>query len=262
MGEGPRDWSPPGYWDSPPPPPRMRSVPVAPAAPAPKPAVGQPRLSALVAVLLGLVACWWPLSLVGAPPGFRGFAFTTAGITAVFLASRASRGGYKVLGGIGLMLGLGGTILSGWSVAAHHLPWMPAAPSLHAAPPAPGSPDLQAELSGAATAPRVVEPFAAASVTADPTGQLRANLRYIASALGVGLGASSQYGGGFPAALVIHRDGTVAAAHRAETFSKVPEYVELDYVLSADGQTFTLRVIDSMSGMAVRTDSSRVVIDE
>jgi hypothetical protein len=255
MGEGPRDWSPAGYWNEPPEQSHSPNTTIDKSGPQPA------RLWGLTAVFLGLVACWLPLSVADAGAGFRGFTMTTAGVTAVFLAQRAGRAGHRVLATLGVLLGLFGTILCGWSVAAFYIhAGVPAVPSISSLT-AQGQPMLPTVPAGAAArAPRVVAPIPGANIAAEPTGQLRENLRHVVFALGVGLSASQQYGT-LPTELLFHADGTVY--YGSTTLSKVPAYMVVNYELSADKQDFVLRVSDAESGMAVSTDSvTRTIVDQ
>jgi hypothetical protein len=127
MGAGPRDWSPPRYADLPPgPPPCTTPATHAPARPVKK----ENDLYGLVSVLLGLIACWLPLSQPGVGSGYSGFAVTTAGITAVVLAGRSTS---RILPAIGGTLGVLGTVLCVWSLVAFYAPGtLPPVPSLAA----------------------------------------------------------------------------------------------------------------------------------
>ncbi len=87
MRQGPRDWNPPGYWDEPSASVTTRS---ARAYATTMPKARSSNVIGLLAVALGLFATLLPLAHPDASPGFRGFAFTTAGLTAVMFAIRAA----------------------------------------------------------------------------------------------------------------------------------------------------------------------------
>jgi uncharacterized membrane protein HdeD (DUF308 family) len=84
VSDGPRDWSPPGYLSD--------SLPTV-ASPRIARRTDSPRTLALVSVMFGLFAVGWPLALSSPHPGAVGWAVTTAGVTAVFLASRSRQAG-------------------------------------------------------------------------------------------------------------------------------------------------------------------------
>ena len=185
MGDGPRDWNPPGYWDS------TRSVSSKQSnwrqVRAPK-SQRTAIVLGIIAILLGLFACWWPLSLPSANGGYRGFAFTTLGLTTAALAYRALqfRGWAprigKALPFTGFSLGLIGTVLCIWSLASFYDPQVvPALPSFN--PSATGqsltSPYPPIALAPGAASSRVVAPIDGAD-TAAPTQQLHANLKHVA----------------------------------------------------------------------------------
>ena len=138
MGQGPRDWNPPGYWDQPSGSVKTRS-PRAYASTRPM-ARSRSRSSnviGLLAVALGLFATLLPLAHPDASTGFRGFAFTTAGVTSVMLATRAAhlrregRATSRLIPWIGGILGVTGTLLSIWSLAFYYAPnVVPQIPSL------------------------------------------------------------------------------------------------------------------------------------
>jgi hypothetical protein len=175
MGEGPRDWSPPGYWDES----SHSSARLAASTTITRPrARSTSQLKGLLAVLFGLASCWLPLSLPAEQSGSRGWVVTTIGITAVGcaitvararMAQNQSAGIPAVVGGA---LGVAGTILCLWSVLAFYSPGtVPPAPQLSAltgqsltgmSPPQPGVVPSSALPSPSG---RVVAPIAGADVT-------------------------------------------------------------------------------------------------
>jgi hypothetical protein len=211
------------------------------------------NLYGLVSVLLGLVACWLPLSLPDAGSGVSGFAVTTAGITAVVLASKSAS---WVLSAIGGTLGVIGTILCVWSLAAFYAPGnVPPAPTMATLinvtqPVETPLIDYAAGSTGAGA--RVVAPIEGADVTA-PADQLRANLRHVIFALGVGLNFSRDHGG-LPNGLAIGSDGTISSA--TATYSQLPPDMHLSYLPASDSGSYKLTITDVESGMAVSYDSA------
>lgn len=257
MGDGPRDWNPPGYWDS------TRSV-------SPKQSnwrqVRAPKsrrtaiVLASIAILLGLFACWWPLSLPSANGGYRGFAFTTLGLTAAALAYRALqfRGWTprisKALPFTGFSLGLIGTVLCIWSLASFYAPQVvPALPSFN--PSATGqsltSPYPPIALAPGAASSRVVAPIDGADIAA-PAQQLHANLKHVAISLASGF----SYIPGVawvPDEVAVQPDGLVVSANA--TYSRLPSYMQMRFTPAGDRQNFTLVISDTLSPMSVSYDS-------
>ena len=82
--DGPRDWSPPGYWND-----SVVSTPT----PSISRRADSARTSALVSVMFGLFSVAWPLALASPQPGAVGWAVTTAGLTAMFFAARRRHAG-------------------------------------------------------------------------------------------------------------------------------------------------------------------------
>ncbi|AYG03887.1 hypothetical protein D7I44_10305 [Gryllotalpicola protaetiae] len=202
-------------------------------------------------MLLGLIATALPLLAVSRP-GYTGWVITTAGISAVALAVRYRHaGGGLFLSAVGGTLGVVGTILCLWSLAAFYLPGhVPTMPNLQTAnaasapaipvalPPSPVNP---------APAARVVAPFDGADV--DPTNQLHANLVHVA----IEFGAVLQYDkahGMLPSVLSVEPDGTVVSP--GATYAKIAPYMSVEYGVTPGSYTFTVR--DTVSGMAVGVD--------
>jgi len=260
MGNGPRDWMPPEPRDRP-----MGSVNFSPSAATPRATLRAPangRLAGLLAIALGLFACWWPLSVPAATADARGFAVTTAGVTALFLAARANNAGFRRFAAIGSLSGLAGTVLCVWSLVAFHfadLP-IPPVPSLSTGLRPIISEPLNTPFAVDAVFPRVVPPIEGADIAPIPKGQLRANLRHVVFNLAGGLGYPQQQGS-LPEAISISPEGI--AGYGNVTLSAVPADMVLEYARSTDGLNFRIRVSDSVSGMAVSADSATgVVVDE
>ena len=260
MGNGPRDWTPPEPRDR-----QTGSATFSPSAPAPRAALRAPvngRLAGLFAIALGLFACWWPLSVPAATADARGFAVTTAGVTALFLAARAGNTGFRRIAAVGSLLGLVGTALCVWSLVAFHfadLP-IPPVPRLSTGLSQIDSEPRPAPLTVDAVVPRIVAPIEGADIASMPEGQLRANLRHIVFNLTGDLGYPQQQGA-LPEAISISSEGI--AYYGNATLSAVPADMILEYARSSDGLNFTIRVSDAVSGMAVSADSATgVVVDE
>ena len=248
--DGPRDWSPAGYWES------GSSGSGGSTFAATR---SRPRpLNGLVSVLFGLISVFLPLAAVSRP-GYTGWVITTLGISAVFLAARYRRsGGGAFLSMTGGTLGVIGTILCLWSLAAFYLPGsVPAVPSIRpvsaataGALPLAGVQPSQVE----APATRVVPPFEGADVV--PGNQVHANLVHVAFTFGSVLQYQSSQGT-LPSALTVQPDGTVTAP--GVTYSKIAPYMALEYGVTPGSFTFTVR--DTISGMAVGVDpaTNRVV---
>jgi hypothetical protein len=212
----------------------------------------KPRpLNGLVSVMLGLIATALPLLAISRP-GYTGWVITTAGVSAVALAVRYRRaGGGLFLSAAGCTLGVAGTILCIWSLAAFYLPGhVPAMPKLQAtteasAPAIPVARPLIAITPAPIT--RVVAPFDGADV--DPTNQLHANLVHVA----IEFGAVLQYDrarGMLPSVLSVEPDGTVVSP--GATYAKIAPYMSIEYGVTPGSYTFTVR--DTVSGMAVGID--------
>ena len=259
MGDGPRDWNPPGYWDTP----GNPALNGTGAAYQPARSVSKvSNLTGLLSVALGLVAAWWPLAEPAFSTGLRGFAITTAGIMAISLAFRAShlrrigRASSWLLPAIGGTLGVLGTLLSIWSLAAFYAPGtvppMPHLTSLTAITQPLASPPSPPSASSVAPPGRIVLPLPGADVTA-PTGQLHANLVHVVFALGGALNFTKDHGT-LSATLTIASDGMVSMP--GTTFSKLPADMRMTYALVAGGRDYSLTITDTQSGTAVGYDST------
>jgi hypothetical protein len=219
---------------------------------------GSGRLHGLLGVALGLVACWLPLSVPAATADARGFAVTSAGITALFLAASARRAGYGLLSLFGSLFGFVGTVLCLWSLASFYrtdVP-IPSPPSLViesvvSDPSATGLTETE-ELD------RIVPPIEGADIALQPEGQLRANLRHIAFNIATGLTFSKQQGE-LPRKVHVSGDGVVH--YNKVTLSTVPPDMVLEYKRTSSGQDFKIRVSDVVSGVAVvaRSETGEVV---
>ncbi|WP_166877720.1 hypothetical protein [Salinibacterium sp. ZJ450] len=107
---------------------------------------------------------------------------------------------------------------------------------------------------------RVIPPIEGANIATTPDGQLRANLRHVVFSLGAGLSGAQQFGR-LPAQLFIAEDRMIYT--ETATFSKLPPDMDLGYAPSADGQHFSIRVSDALSGIAVSLNSADgLVVDE
>ena len=235
--------------------------------PTPRGLTTSTRLWGLLAVLLGLVSCWLPLSLPAAQTGSRGWVVTTVGISGLWCALAAARarrargqnaGILAILGGT---LGIAGTVLCIWSLAAFYLPTsVPPAPQLASIAAGTQPPVSAPVLAPVVVTPaaRVVAPIAGADVVA-PVDQLYANVRHIAFNLCIGLAgtaqAHEQYGDAFagvPATLVIQPDGMVSGG--SATYSQLPTDMALEYSATPAGP-YSLTVRDVASGIGVGCDS-------
>jgi len=209
--------------------------------------------------MLGLIATALPL-LALSRPNYTGWVITTAGVSAVALAVRYRRaGGALFLSAVGGTLGVAGTILCIWSLAAFYSPGrVPAIPKLQGLTAA--SAPLVAvaqplKVSTPTPAARAVPPFDGADV--DPANQLHANLVHVAFAFGAVLQYDRAHGM-LPSVLSVEPDGTVVSP--GVTYSKIAPYMSIEYGLTPGSYTFTVR--DTVSGMAVGIDpDSNKVVD-
>jgi hypothetical protein len=194
-----------------------------------------------------------------------------SGLWCALAAARARRtrgqnaGILAVLGGT---LGIAGTVLCIWSLAAFYLPTsVPPSPQIVSIAAGTQAPVSAPVLTPVVVAPatRVVAPIAGANVVA-PTEQLRANVRHIAYNLCGGLAGTAQihdqYGdtyAGVPATLVVQSDGMVSGG--TATYSQLPTDMALEYSATPEG-AYSLTVRDFASGIGVGCDSeSNRVID-
>jgi hypothetical protein len=273
MGEGPRDWSPPGYWDDPQHPSASVAGSTKTAGPRER---SDSRLKGLLAVLFGLASCFLPLGLPAEGSGYRGWVATSIGITAVgwaiwvARARRARNQSAGILAVTGGVLGVAGSILCLWSILAFYSPsTFPPAPRLLALTgqdqtvTSPGPGVIGPAVPSASG--RVVAPIQGADVTA-PTQQLRANLRHVAILLCGGLSASKQIArqypgtlGGVPSSLTVGPDRVITGGNA--TYSTLPIDMTLEYTATPEG-SYSLTVRDALSGIGVGCDSTRNVLIE
>ena len=175
-------------------------------------------------------------------------------------ATLKSAGVPAVLGGT---LGVIGTFLCLWSVAAYYAPSaISPVPQLSMLSGQVSQPlAMPTTLAGPPTAPasRIVAPIDGADVTA-PAVQLRANVLHIAFGLCVGVGSAAQmhdqYGdalGGVPLYLNVGPDGTVTSG--SSTFSRLPADMVLEYTATQAG-AYSLTVRDRASGLGIGCDST------
>lgn len=211
-----------------------------------------------MSVLFGMIAVLLPLAAVSRP-GYTGWVITTLGISAVFLAARYRRsGGGSFLSITGGTLGVIGTILCLWSLAAFYLPGsVPPVPILKsvsvataAGLPMAGTQPSQAQ----GPSPRNVPPFEGADPI--PGNQLHANLVHVAIAFGSVLQYQRSHGA-LPSTLTVQPDGTVTSP--GATYLRIAPYMAIEYGVTPGSYNFTVR--DTVSGMAVGVDplTNRVV---
>ncbi|WP_454110457.1 hypothetical protein [Leifsonia shinshuensis] len=250
---GPRDWSPQEtYVFSREPEPRYRPN----------------GLWGLLGILLGAFSVVLPLGIAGSATGGGGWALTTAGISAVPIAVWYRRaGGGAVVPALAGTLGLIGTVLCSWSLAAAYFPTVvPAFPQLGSpfsvsAPADPTTPqvDVLPDGDAAAAAPdtvaagavdgpgtRVVPPFEQAAVVA-PSHQLMQNLEYVAQTLETKLEGYVRTGT-LPDTLTVGKDHSVSAGQAV--LAHLAPYMTLTYSRSGNGYTFTVK--DPESGASDR----------
>ena len=269
MGDGPRDWSPPGYWDDGP---RMKTPYRAGAGTA---LATAPRrrfsASAVLSALFGVTAVVLTLAPLWSD-GSSHRLWTTAGLTAVYLGaahlSKRRRGLVRGRGlaSFGIVTGAVGTALLVWGVLWSELPGVPAPPQValassgQAAPPrtpaGQGLPDL-APPEAQSAEERTYEPRTGREVppapnaqTVDPPYQLQANLVAIAYEICVGLDGYRGRHGTLPDSLTLQDDGRVTSPDAA-SIAIVPAYARISYVPNAPDGTSYLTVADTESGMAM-----------
>lgn len=280
MGEGPRDWSPPGYWDGGSSG-RSSSTSSSPSwVNAPSPV--RPRLrgpgGGILALLFGAGALVATLAPIWSYSPWR-LVWTSLGLTAVFFGIRQlslwrrglARG--RVPAWLGIGLGGAATALLVWGVLWVEVPNLPAPPqvafaaawpgglaqpALPSAPLAPQATGQAAQPTApATTAPhsytlrsgRAVPPTANAREV-EPAYQLQANLVATAYEICRDLGSYRQQYGALPPSLNVGGDGRISTD--AVAFSAVlPAYMRLSYVPSAPDESSFLAVADTESGMAM-----------
>jgi hypothetical protein len=266
MGHGPRDWNPPGHWD----------VPAANTIPRPystyvatRSRARSSNLTGLLAVALGLFATLLPLLHPDVSTGFRGFAFTTAGITAISLAIRATqlrregRATSRLLPAIGGTLGVAGTLLSIWSLAFFYapnaVPPMPSLASLTAlSQPVVSQPGVLPQVVPAAAAPQTVPgPLATTPLATAPRSpeETRADMQLAAGTISFVLKNLRTPGQPWPTALLINADHMVSTPDGHALF-RIPVGTTAGYARSTSGQNYRLTITDDSSGAGVTFDSA------
>jgi hypothetical protein len=246
---GPRDWNLPGQYASQP---RARSS----------------NVTGLLAVALGLVATLIPLALPDASTGFRGFAFTTVGITAISLAIRAAqlrrerRASSRLLPAIGGTLGVAGTLLSIWSLAFFYapnaVPPMPSLASLTAfTQPSVAAPGVLPPAIPAAEAPALVPEALATTPLAAPRSpeETRAAMQMAAGTISFVLKNLNSTGQPWPTALLINADRIVSTPE-GHALVQIPEGTTAGYARSASGGEYLLTITDDYTGIGVTFDSA------
>lgn len=282
MGNGPRDWSPPGYWDDRP---ASRVCTEDRYAPAGSSSRHGRRRGAwgILALLFGCAA----LALVFLPlwtSETPHLVWTTVGLSGVFfgvthlIAHRRGLADGRVSASVGVGAGAIASALVVWGVAWAELPDVPDPPQIAlaglfapssagtAAAPIPGQSDQTVAVEPAAAEPepipvdtaqrgyelrvgRAVPPTANAEAVM-PQHQLQANLVATAYEVCAALKSYRAQRSGLPASLTVGDDGRIGA--ESVTFSAVlAAYMRLSYAPSApDGAAF-LTIADIESGMAM-----------
>lgn len=266
MGHGPRDWNPPGYWDAPAANtitrPRSRYV-------ATQPRARSSNLTGLLAVALGLFATLLPLVHPDVSSGFRGFAFTTAGITAISLALRAThlrregRASSRLLPALGGTLGVAGTLLSIWSLAFFYapnaVPPMPSLASLTAlTQPMATAPGVLPQANPAAPTPQVVPDAPATTplaTTPRSPEETRAAMQMAAGTISFVLKNLKTPGQPWPTELLINADNMVSTPEGQALF-QIPVGTTGGYARSTSGENYRLTITDDSSGAGVTFDSA------
>jgi hypothetical protein len=132
MGDGPRDWSPRGYWDD-----HSSGSGTRPSWATASAIAVRPRRSAmgLLALLVGSTALLVML-LASATVSRTGFVWTTAGLTAIYFGvhhfSRRRRGlaSGALMASLGIAFGAAATLLSIWGMLAFSYPALPTPPHI------------------------------------------------------------------------------------------------------------------------------------
>lgn len=275
MGEGPRDWSPPGYWED-------RSAPSSPSTAKTTTGVFAPprrrrgATTAILSLLFGGAAIVLTLLPVWSNQSVR-LVWTTVGLTAIFFGvvhlSRWRRGlaRGRVLAWMGIAAGSAASALLVWGVLWTEVPGLPAPPQVAFAgafgspgltapqiPPTPSASSVPMSAIGPDAVddhtyeprPGRVVPPAPNAVEVDPVYQLQTNLVATAYEICVGLNAYRDQYGAFPDSLTVEDDGRVSATD-ATLSAVVPAYVRISYVPNAPDGTAYLTVADTESGMAM-----------
>lgn len=246
---GPRDWNLPSPYAAPQ---RARSS----------------NLTGLLAVALGLVAALIPLAHPDASTGFRGFAFTTVGITAVSLAIRAAqlrrerRASSRLLPALGGTLGVAGTLLSIWSLAFFYapnaVPPMPSLASLTALtqPTVAATGALPLAIPAAEAPPLVPEALATTPLAAPRSlDETRAAMQMAAGTISFVLKNLNPPGQPWPTALLINEDRMVSTPE-GQALVQIPEGTTAGYARSSSGDEYLLTITDNYTGAGVTFDSA------
>lgn len=231
---GPRDWSPAGYWDD------------EPAARQTTAARHRPTgWWMAVALLLGTFAIIWPLGMSSSSPDGAGWAVTTAGVSAVSIAIWYRRsGGGLAMPSIAGTLGLVGTLLCIWSLAAAGLPGtIPAIPQAFGLPAAAHG-GASGEAGAGAPACRVESPEPIPVANGTEADQQRADAVQGAVAVLADAVCVQAAGGAYPESLAVADDRTVSSP--AGPIGSLPPGLVLEYARTGTG--FSLKVSDE-SGM-------------
>lgn len=266
MGNGPRDWNPPGYWDAPGvnrvTPPRTGYVATTPRA-------RSSNLIGLLAVALGLFATLLPLAHPDVSSGYRGFAFTTAGITAISLAFRATqlrragRATSRLLPAIGGTLGVAGTVLSIWSLAFFYAPnTVPPLPNLASltalTQPIITPPGVLPQVLPTAAAPQIVPstlPTIPPATAARSPEQTRSAMQVAAGTISFVLKNLRTPGQPWPSSLLLNADNMVSTPDGHLLF-RIPAGTTAGYARSISGQNYRLTITDTATGAGVTFDSA------
>jgi len=272
MGEGPRDWSPPGYWDDRP----AARWPRAdqPCSQTTRMRPGRRSWAAGLSILFGLGAL-----VVTFAPGWTNqpirLVWTTAGLTAIYFGvvhlrrGRHGGAGGRILASLGIGSGALATALLVWGVVWAEIPGFATPPqvalanALHPAdippaaaapPPAPGASSAPQPSNGnphsyELRAGRAVAPLANAKQV-EPAYQLQTNLVATAYEICSGLASYHAQYGALPPTLSVQADGTVAST-TVSLSAVLPAYMRFSYAPAAPEGTAFLTVADIASGMAM-----------
>ena len=265
MGDGPRDWSPRGYWDD-----TSSGRGTHPSWGSSTTVAVRSRRSwlSLLSLLFGSAAFFTMLFAPGTMSR-AGFVWTTAGLTAVYFGihhfSRHRRGLARgvLMASLGITFGAAATLLSIWGMLSYSYPTLPTPPhiALGQPPPPPASPSSDPTLDAVPTpaaeddhsyemrAGRVVPPAPNAHEV-EPAYQLQANLVAAAYEICVGISQYREQYGAVPDSLTVGDDGAISIA--GVTFSAVlPAYMRMSFTPGAPDESAFLTLADAQSGMAV-----------
>lgn len=239
----------------------------------PSPYAAQPRarssnVTGWLAVALGLVATLVPLAHPDASTGYRGFAFTTFGITALSLAIRAAqlrrerRASSRLLPAIGGILGVTGTLLSVWSLAFFYAPGavppMPSLDSLTAyTQPTAAVPGVLPLAIPAAEAPPVVPEALTTTPLAAPQtpDETRAAMQMAAGTISFVLKKLNSAGQPWPTELLINAERMVSTPE-GQALAPIPAGTTAAYARSVSGDEYRLTITDDYTGVGVTFDSA------